>query len=489
MDTYTTEGASSSQSISTASTGLSGTQGQSQWQYQYTTDNTYFTNMTYDSTSTQWDGSEPGCLIGPNWQSSGGNVCESARTWVAQKAALVTISANGSLSVPASCTGGASIQVRHNGAPIWPTSGWFTIPAGGSAAFPALEINVSAGDNLQFVEERASCQVTWDPVVSFSTGSVVHQATSYTYDGYGRVITTQVSSDDAGSPGSPSMITTHTLYVWNDAVTATATSATGTYLINFPASTYTVDANGKRANCTYTSYDGLSDEIGAKSNFTGRGLVTETDACTTLNATTCGYQASLGFSGTQGKNQWRYQYSNDGEQTFQDMTYDSQNGIWRGNMAWCQIWANGQHPNAGSFTMPGGCASVRTWVAPSAGSVTISANGPISVAAPCVNAFDVLIQVLKNGTQIWPTSGWQAISHGSSIIFPTLTTSVAAGDQIHFVEHAGKFDNCDSTTWDPQVGIGAAIANFLALSRQAAHQQSSPSSASQETGQSPYSSL
>ncbi len=387
--------------------------------------------------------------------------CWAARVWVAPKDAQATISANGVLSVAADCSGGASLQVRKNGTPIWPASGWFAIPAGGSAAFPPLQISVSTGDNLQFMEDEdlrggTVCPVTWDPVVSFSTERVVHQTTTYAYDGYGRVITTQVSSDDSGSPGSPSTITTRTVYVWNDAVTATATSATGAYLIAFPAYTYTVDEDGKRANCTYTSYDGHTDAVGPQSTFTGRGLATTTETFPVLNATTCGYQASLGFSFIQGQNQWRYQYSTDGESTFQDMTYDRPNLVWRGPATWCELWENGQHPGQGNGIFDPPCDAVRTWVAPSAGTVTVTANGAIRVGAPDINPDGVRIRVLKNGAQIWPASGWQTIRNGGTFVFPPLTTSVAAGDHLQFVTNIVKWDSGDAVTWDPQVDFGAA---------------------------------
>ncbi len=53
----------------------------------------------------------------------------------------------------------------------------------------------------------------------------------------------------------PSQIVKNTAYV-DDGVTATRTSASGTYIIDTPALTDIEDGSGKRLACSYTSYDG-----------------------------------------------------------------------------------------------------------------------------------------------------------------------------------------------------------------------------------------
>lgn len=164
------------------------------------------------------------------------------------------------------------------------------------------------------------------------------------------------------------------------------------------------------------------------------------------------YIASSGFSGVQGQNQWGYQYSTNGESTFPAMTYDSANTLWGANVSgdyYCQVWANGQHPGTT-------CDSVRTWTAPTGGTVTVSANGVLSVAASCGgNTSGVQVRVLKNGTQIWPATGWQVIPNGGLYSFPSgITATVASGDVLRFVvQHVGNVNYCDSTTWDPIVTL------------------------------------
>jgi RHS repeat-associated protein len=465
-DEYTYEGAGATNTALTyrASSGFSGVQGQNQWRYQYSTDGeaTYqdFPSNDYFSSHPWWQlQNYPGCIIAPDWQLPD-VPCDSVRTWVAPQAGTVTLSANGPVWIwQGGCSSGVLIRVMLNGTQIWPASGWHLIPIGGSMIFPARVLTVAAGDMLHFVVAHAvngtnGCDyLGWDPQITYPGSGPLHKTTTYSYDSYGRVTSTTTISDTSNSFGSPSILSTHTAYVWNDAVTATATGATGTYMISFPAYSYTLDGNGTRSSCTYTSYDGLIDEAGAQSNFTGAGKVTTVDRLTTLTPSACGYQASLGFSGSQGQNQWYYEYSTDGETTFQNMNYNATSQQWQGSMSWCLIWANGQHPNAGNP----GCDSIRAWVAPSAGTVTLSADGPITVAAACGYTNGVQIRVLKNGGQIWPASGWQYLAHGSTFTFPTITTSVAAGDQIRFVlAHTGQFDDCQSTTWDPQVDFGAA---------------------------------
>jgi RHS repeat-associated protein len=175
------------------------------------------------------------------------------------------------------------------------------------------------------------------------------------------------------------------------------------------------------------------------------------------------YIASAGFSGTQGQNQWRYQYSTNGEASFSDMTYDSANARWNGSEINCTLWAAVQHPGTSV------CDSVRTWVAPSAGTVTLAANGPISLATGSGQSPGVQIRVLKNGTQIWPASGWQLLNHGGSLAFPALTLNVSSGDQLHFVlAQIGGSNQCDSTTWDPQVDFATAGSAASPLAHSAA---------------------
>lgn len=165
----------------------------------------------------------------------------------------------------------------------------------------------------------------------------------------------------------------------------------------------------------------------------------------------CTFLASTGFSTTQGQNQWDYLFSVDQETTFAPMTYDSATNLWQGGETDCLVSTNWQHPG------PSQCDSARTWVAPDSGSVTLTANGDISVDTNCPNSTNtngVQIRVLLNGVQLWPATGWQTIPNGGTFSFPSVTTSVQVADQIQFVvAHASITNECDATTWDPLVTL------------------------------------
>ena len=168
-------------------------------------------------------------------------------------------------------------------------------------------------------------------------------------------------------------------------------------------------------------------------------------------------RASDGF--TQGWDQWGYQYTTNSGASFIPMTYDTSRGQWVGSEYYCTVFSpHGQEPGSA------GCESSRTWQAPCAATMTLGANGTITVAAGCSgNTAAVNLQVFRNGTQIWPASGSQNVPNGGSFTFPSTQVSVNAGDDIiEFVtSDAGSTNYCDGTTRDPSVsgGVPAAYNN------------------------------
>ncbi len=94
--------------------------------------------------------------------------------------------------------------------------------------------------------------------------SSVSSTTSYSYDTYGRV--TQATT--TGNSGTPTQAVQNTSYVWNDAVSATQTSASGTYILDTAAFSDVEDGSGNRLQCSYTSYDGQSYTTGQTSALT-----------------------------------------------------------------------------------------------------------------------------------------------------------------------------------------------------------------------------
>jgi RHS repeat-associated protein len=112
-----------------------------------------------------------------------------------------------------------------------------------------------------------------------TAAGVPDMATVPSYDTYGRVTSASTISNNGGATGSPTSLVTTTSYVWDDAVTTSQSSATGTYLIDFPSFSDTEDSSGNRYSCHYTSYDGQANATGQQSGLT-LGEVTSSDTYT-----------------------------------------------------------------------------------------------------------------------------------------------------------------------------------------------------------------
>ncbi|HEY4027422.1 MAG TPA: RHS repeat-associated core domain-containing protein [Candidatus Dormibacteraeota bacterium] len=122
---------------------------------------------------------------------------------------------------------------------------------------------------LDFTNPVATCDIAPIQVDRFfvnggSQSSAPHLTTRSTYDAYGRVTSTTETAND-GAAGSPTTIVRKASYAWNDSVSATATSATGTYLVDLPALRDVEDSAGNRYRCVYTSYDGQPQTLGQTS--------------------------------------------------------------------------------------------------------------------------------------------------------------------------------------------------------------------------------
>jgi RHS repeat-associated protein len=155
--------------------------------------------------------------------------------------------------------------------------------SGSGSSFGGFDGNLVS--ELDHNNPVASCDIQTKQMDTYtydgSTASgVPHQTVTYAYDSYGRQTSQTTTTNDGGATGSPTTIVAKTVYVWYDGVTATSTSASGPYLIDFPAFTDTEDSSGNRYSCTYTSYSGLAWQSGSQSTFSGRPLVTRVDQYT-----------------------------------------------------------------------------------------------------------------------------------------------------------------------------------------------------------------
>lgn len=162
-------------------------------------------------------------------------------------------------------------QVQESYTTTCPPSGVSGTPS--SPTWGNWDGNLVSG--LDHNNPEASCAIEQTQQVNQTydgASNPVMTNTGWTYDSYGRV--TQETTTTNG--GTPTEVVKNTAYVWNDNVTATQTSATGTYLIDMPAFTDTEDGSGNRLACSYTSYDGLSYTTGQTATLTEGLATTET---------------------------------------------------------------------------------------------------------------------------------------------------------------------------------------------------------------------
>jgi hypothetical protein len=153
------------------------------------------------------------------------------------------------------------------------------------------------------------------------------------------------------------------------------------------------------------------------------------------------FRATAGFSSTQGGSQWRYeQRSPTG--VYSELAWSPTAGRWVGATADTIVGSTFQHPDVN--------ASVRTWVAPRAGTVRVT--GTVAKAESAGGGDGVRAIVLKNGNQVWPGSGWANVG-ASDVVGAShdITLTVAAGDKIRFLVDRNTTPSFDTTTWDPVI--------------------------------------
>jgi len=133
------------------------------------------------------------------------------------------------------------------------------------------------------------------PLDGSAQASAPHKTTTYSYESgnYARLTDTTTNSNGGGSAlGSPTTLADHTDYIWNDAVSATLSSATGRYLIEFPAYTYSRDSgNTVHYSCSQSSYDGAAYATGQQSTLM-LGHVTTGDTYTGCGTSGNGFALS-----------------------------------------------------------------------------------------------------------------------------------------------------------------------------------------------------
>ncbi|GBF72454.1 hypothetical protein PA598K_00708 [Paenibacillus sp. 598K] len=149
------------------------------------------------------------------------------------------------------------------------------------------------------------------------------------------------------------------------------------------------------------------------------------------------WKASANFATTQGGGGWYYQNGAD----YANMTWDAARNAWVGAHSYNLIWSPSQlHPDTNDTTL--------TWQAPKAGQIRIAGVARMVGAG----GDGVKVKIMRNGTQIWPSSGWQSIAGGNTTgIKQDLMTTVSAGDRIRFVVNRNGNKDFDETHWDPSI--------------------------------------
>ena len=148
------------------------------------------------------------------------------------------------------------------------------------------------------------------------------------------------------------------------------------------------------------------------------------------------YGASDGYSTTQGTNQWFYQEWNGS--TYNDLAYNPSKGAWQGSQTYLLVGSEFQHPD--TFD------SVRKWVAPSSGTVSITGKAVMNQTG----GDGVNITIKKNSSILWgPTA--IAGSDTTTGASHDLLTTVSAGDTLYFIVNKNTNHYIDATLWDPVI--------------------------------------
>ncbi|MCD9023743.1 hypothetical protein [Cohnella silvisoli] len=181
------------------------------------------------------------------------------------------------------------------------------------------------------------------------------------------------------------------------------------------------------------------DKIYFVVNKNGNNAFDETSWDPVINYVSSGWNASSGFGTTQGLNNWYYLESSG--ITYPQLTWNAAANAWKGSNAYNLIWSPAHiHPDLTD--------TVRAWKAPNAGTVILSGN----VRKGNSGGDGIQVKMMKNGSQVWPASGWQSIS-GTDItgINHNLKINVAANDMIYFVVNQNVNKDFDETIWDPVI--------------------------------------
>ncbi|MFA5794468.1 MAG: fibronectin type III domain-containing protein [Candidatus Brocadiia bacterium] len=166
------------------------------------------------------------------------------------------------------------------------------------------------------------------------------------------------------------------------------------------------------------------------------GNISGTSASTD-NAFVFVYQASTGFTSTQGANNWYYQEWTGG--FYQDMNWDPANNRWQGSYVYNLLWSSACHPDT--------YEPARKWMSPANYGLTITGN----VQKSNLGGGDGITASIYNNTNpLWS----QAVVFNDNVGYNyVLNTVVSSGDAVYFRVNQNANNSYDSTTFNPVVRL------------------------------------
>ncbi|WP_046216480.1 right-handed parallel beta-helix repeat-containing protein [Paenibacillus wulumuqiensis] len=175
-------------------------------------------------------------------------------------------------------------------------------------------------------------------------------------------------------------------------------------------------------------------------SITSLGLALTAGASIVSAADTVNYQASADYSTIQGTNQWQYEKLSG--TTYSKLTYQTGASRWDNGGTYPWITANAQHPGNDAD-------SVRTWIAPANGTITITG----AVEKGSADGDGILATIKKDDTTLWS----QKVQSTTGVT-PSGVSKIAVqkGTAIHFIVNRVGSISFDHTLWNPAIAFTPA---------------------------------
>ncbi len=429
----------------------SSVQGQNGWRYMYHDGNGYV-DMAWDGA--KWKG--PDAISYLFIERSAHMLAETydaVPTWEAPFDGTVRIRGTAKMDDDGGnacygCGDGIRTKIIKNGSQVWPSSGWQAIQATDLVGIAHdFMIEVQQGDRLYFVMNRNANHyfdgASWDPSIEYVIPEVptLEEAKAY---------------DVGGTPGTASgdQLVLKFDYATNGNVNPVA----GKLLLS---NGHTLGTNpsfawsGDNRTLTITLGNNPTAVAGDTIALTaGSGIKDRADQAEVVTAepmTISGsfnptYRLSEQYSSVQGQNGWRYMY-HDGS-GYVDMTWDG--AKWKGpNTVSFLFIEPSTHMIAETYD------AVPAWEAPLSGTVRIRGTAKMDDdgGEACYGCGDgIRVKIMKNGSQVWPSSGWQSIQATDLVgVSHDATIEVQQGDRVYFVMNRNGNPYFDGASWNPAI--------------------------------------